>query len=125
MSDILYDAQGIAKSRKIRKSAVAAVLLCAVSAVMFIGAHHLLINREFVISSINAFLQSDTLSISKAFDVLRFVLIVGGLVLIIFGINKMWQAVAHVKNIISANRYHRDSIIEDIDFSNDFPQMYR
>ena len=29
---------------------------------MFIGAHHLLINREFVISSINAFLQSDTLS---------------------------------------------------------------
>lgn len=123
MSDILYDAQGIAKSRKIRKSAVAAVLLCAVSAVMFIGAHHLLINREFVISSINAFLQSDTLS--KAFDVLRFVLIVGGLVLIIFGINKMWQAVAHVKNIISANRYYRDSIIEDIDFSNDFPQMYR
>ena len=123
MSDILYDAQGIAKSRKIRKSAVAAVLLCAVSAVMFIGAHHLLINREFVISSINAFLQSDTLS--KAFDVLRFVLIVGGLVLIIFGINKMWQAVAHAKNIISVNRYHRDSIIEDIDFSNDFPQMYR
>lgn len=123
MSDILYDAQGIAKSRKIRKSAVAAVLLCAVSAVMFIGAHHLLINREFVISSINAFLQSDTLS--KAFDVLRFVLIVGGLVLIIFGINKMWQAVAHAKNIISTNRYHRDSIIEDIDFSNDFPQMYR
>lgn len=123
MSDILYDAQGIAKSRKIRKSAVAAVLLCAVSAVMFIGAHHLLINREFVISSINAFLQSDTLS--KAFDVLRFVLIVGGLVLIIFGINKMWQAVAHAKNIISANRYHRDSIIEDIDLSNDFPQMYR
>lgn len=123
MSDILYDAQGIAKSRKIRKSAVAAVLLCAVSAVMFIGAHHLLINREFVISSINAFLQSDTLS--KAFDVLRFVLIVGGLVLIIFGINKMWQAVAHAKNIISANRNHRDSIIEDIDFSNDFPQMYR
>ena len=123
MSDILYDAQGIAKSRKIRKSAVAAVLLCAVSAVMFIGAHHLLINREFVISSINAFLQSDTLS--KAFDVLRFVLIVGGLVLIIFGINKMWQAVAHAKNIISANRYHRDSIIEDSDFSNDFPQMYR
>lgn len=123
MSDILYDAQGIAKSRKIRKSAVAAVLLCAVSAVMFIGAHHLLINREFVISSINAFLQSDTLS--KAFDVLRFVLIVGGLVLIIFGINKMWQAVAHAKNIISSNRYHRDSIIEDIDFSNDFPQMYR
>lgn len=123
MSDILYDAQGIAKSRKIRKSAVAAVLLCAVSAVMFIGAHHLLINREFVISSINAFLQSDTLS--KAFDVLRFVLIVGGLVLIIFGINKMWQAVAHAKNIISANRYHRDSIIEDIDFRNDFPQMYR
>lgn len=123
MSDILYDAQGIAKSRKIRKSAVAAVLLCAVSAVMFIGAHHLLINREFVISSINAFLQSDTLS--KAFDVLRFVLIVGGLVLIIFGINKMWQAVAHAKNIISANRYHRDCIIEDIDFSNDFPQMYR
>lgn len=122
MSDILYDAQGIAKSRKIRKSAVTAVLLCAVSAVMFIGAHHLLINREFVISSINAFLQSDTLS--KAFDVLRFVLIVGGLVLIIFGINKMWQAVAHAKNIISANRYHRDSIIEDIDFSNDFPQMY-
>lgn len=90
---------------------------------MFIGAHHLLINREFVISSINAFLQSDTLS--KAFDVLRFVLIVGGLVLIIFGINKMWQAVAHAKNIISTNRYHRDSIIEDIDFSNDFPQMYR
>ena len=123
MSDILYDAQGIAKSRKIRKSAVTAVLLCAVSAVMFIGAHHLLINREFVISSINAFLQSDTLS--KAFDVLRFVLIVGGLVLIIFGINKMWQAVAHVKDIISTNRYHRDSIIEDIDFSNDFPQMYR
>lgn len=123
MSDILYDAQGIAKSRKIRKSAVTAVLLCAVSAVMFIGAHHLLINREFVISSINAFLQSDTLS--KAFDVLRFVLIVGGLVLIIFGINKMWQAVAHAKNIISTNRYHRDSIIEDIDFSNDFPQMYR
>ena len=123
MSDILYDAQGIAKSRKIRKNAVAAVLLCAVSAVMFIGAHHLLINREFVISSINAFLQSDTLS--KAFDVLRFVLIVGGLVLIIFGINKMWQAVAHAKDIISTNRYHRDSIIEDIDFSNDFPQMYR
>lgn len=123
MSDILYDAQGIAKSRKIRKSAVAAVLLCAVSAVMFIGAHHLLINREFVISSINAFLQSDTLS--KAFDVLRFVLIVGGLVLIIFGINKMWQAVAHAKDIISTNRYHKDSIIEDIDFSNDFPQMYR
>lgn len=123
MSDILYDAQGIAKSRKIRKSAVAAVLLCAVSAVMFIGAHHLLINREFVISSINAFLQSDTLS--KAFDVLRFVLIVGGLVLIIFGINKMWQTVAHAKDIISTNRYHRDSIIEDIDFSNDFPQMYR
>lgn len=123
MSDILYDAQGIAKSRKIRKSAVAAVLLCAVSAVMFIGAHHLLINREFVISSINAFLQSDTLS--KAFDVLRFVLIVRGLVLIIFGINKMWQAVAHAKDIISTNRYHRDSIIEDIDFSNDFPQMYR
>ena len=123
MSDILYDAQGIAKSRKIRKSAVAAVLLCAVSAVMFIGAHHLLINREFVISSINAFLQSDTLS--KAFDVLRFVLIVGGPVLIIFGINKMWQAVAHAKDIISTNRYHRDSIIEDIDFSNDFPQMYR
>lgn len=123
MSDILYDAQGIAKSRKIRKSAVAAVLLCAVSAVMFIGAHHLLINREFVISSINAFLQSDTLS--KAFDVLRFVLIVGGLVLIIFGINKMWQAVAHAKDIINANRYNRDSIIEDIDFSNDFPQMYR
>ena len=123
MSDILYDAQGIAKSRKIRKSAVAAVLLCAVSAVMFIGAHHLLINREFVISIINAFLQSDTLS--KAFDVLRFVLIVGGLVLIIFGINKMWQAVAHAKDIISTNRYHRDSIIEDIDFSNDFPQMYR
>lgn len=123
MSDILYDAQGIAKSRKIRKSAVVAVLLCAVSAVMFIGAHHLLINREFVISSINAFLQSDTLS--KAFDVLRFVLIVGGLVLIIFGINKMWQAVAHAKDIISTNRYHRDSIIEDIDFSNDFPQMYR
>ena len=123
MSDILYDAQGIAKSRKIRKSAVAAVLLCAVSAVMFIGAHHLLINRECVISSINAFLQSDTLS--KAFDVLRFVLIVGGLVLIIFGINKMWQAVAHAKDIISTNRYHRDSIIEDIDFSNDFPQMYR
>lgn len=123
MSDILYDAQGISKSRKIRKSAVAAVLLCAVSAVMFFGAHHLLINREFVISNINAFLQSDTLS--KAFDVLRFVLIVGGLVLIIFGINKMWQAVAHAKNIISANRYHRDSIIEDIDFSNDFPQMYR
>ena len=123
MSDILYDAQGIAKSRKIRKSAVAAVLLCAVSAVMFIGAHHLLINREFVISSINAFLQSDTLS--RAFDVLRFVLIVGGLVLIIFGINKMWQAVAHAKDIISTNRYHRDSIIEDIDFSNDFPQMYR
>ena len=123
MSDILYGAQGIAKSRKIRKSAVAAVLLCAVSAVMFIGAHHLLINREFVISSINAFLQSDTLS--KAFDVLRFVLIVGGLVLIIFGINKMWQAVAHAKDIISTNRYHRDSIIEDIDFSNDFPQMYR
>lgn len=123
MSDILYDAQGIAKSRKIRKSAVAAVLLCAVSAVMFIGAHHLLINREFVISSINAFLQSDILS--KAFDVLRFVLIVGGLVLIIFGINKMWQAVAHAKDIISTNRYHRDSIIEDIDFSNDFPQMYR
>lgn len=123
MSDILYDAQGIAKSRKIRKSAVTAVLLCAVSAVMFIGAHHLLINREFVISSINAFLQSDTLS--KAFDVLRFVLIVGSLVLIIFGINKMWQAVAHAKDIISTNRYHRDSIIEDIDFSNDFPQMYR
>ena len=123
MSDILYDAQGIAKSRKIRKSAVTAVLLCAVSAVMFIGAHHLLINREFVISSINAFLQSDTLS--KAFDVLRFVLIVGGLVLIIFGINKMWQAVAHAKDIISTNRYHRDSIIEDVDFSNDFPQMYR
>ena len=123
MSDILYDAQGIAKSRKIRKSAVTAVLLCAVSAVMFIGAHHLLINREFVISSINAFLQSDTLS--KAFDVLRFVLIVGGLVLIVFGINKMWQAVAHAKDIISTNRYHRDSIIEDIDFSNDFPQMYR
>lgn len=123
MSDILYDAQGIAKSRKIRKSAVTAVLLCAVSAVMFIGAHHLLINRESVISSINAFLQSDTLS--KAFDVLRFVLIVGGLVLIIFGINKMWQAVAHAKDIISTNRYHRDSIIEDIDFSNDFPQMYR
>lgn len=123
MSDILYDAQGIAKSRKIRKSAVTAVLLCAVSAVMFIGAHHLLINREFVISSINAFLQSDTLS--KAFDVLRFVLIVGGLVLIIFEINKMWQAVAHAKDIISTNRYHRDSIIEDIDFSNDFPQMYR
>ena len=123
MSDILYDAQGIAKSRKIRKSAVTAVLLCAVSAVMFIGAHHLLINREFVISSINAFLQSDTLS--KAFDVLRFVLIVGGLVLIIFGINKMWQAVAHAKDIISTNRYHRDSIIEDMDFSNDFPQMYR
>lgn len=123
MSDILYDAQGIAKSRKIRKSAVTAVLLCAVSTVMFIGAHHLLINREFVISSINAFLQSDTLS--KAFDVLRFVLIVGGLVLIIFGINKMWQAVAHAKDIISTNRYHRDSIIEDIDFSNDFPQMYR
>lgn len=123
MSDILYDAQGIAKSRKIRKSAVTAVLLCAVSAVMFIGAHHLLINREFVISSINAFLQSDTLS--KAFDVLRFVLIIGGLVLIIFGINKMWQAVAHAKDIISTNRYHRDSIIEDIDFSNDFPQMYR
>lgn len=123
MSDILYDAQGIAKSRKIRKSAVTAVLLCAVSAVMFIGAHHLLINREFVISSINAFLQSDTLS--KTFDVLRFVLIVGGLVLIIFGINKMWQAVAHAKDIISTNRYHRDSIIEDIDFSNDFPQMYR
>lgn len=123
MSDILYDAQGIAKSRKIRKSAVTAVLLCAVSAVMFIGAHHLLINREFVISSINAFLQSDTLS--KAFDVLRFVLIVGGLVLIIFGINKMWQTVAHAKDIISTNRYHRDSIIEDIDFSNDFPQMYR
>lgn len=123
MSDILYDAQGIAKSRKIRKSAVAAVLLCTVSAVMFIGAHHLLINREFVISSINAFLQSDTLS--KAFDVLRFVLIVGGLVLIIFGINKMWQAVAHAKDIISTNRYHRDSIIEDIDFSNDFPQVYR
>lgn len=123
MSDILYDAQGIAKSRKIRKSAVTAVLLCAVSAVMFIGAHHLLINREFVISSINAFLQSDALS--KAFDVLRFVLIVGGLVLIIFGINKMWQAVAHAKDIISTNRYHRDSIIEDIDFSNDFPQMYR
>lgn len=123
MSDILYDAQGIAKSRKIRKSAVTAVLLCAVSAVMFIGAHHLLINREFVISSINAFLQSDTLS--KAFDILRFVLIVGGLVLIIFGINKMWQAVAHAKDIISTNRYHRDSIIEDIDFSNDFPQMYR
>ena len=123
MSDILYDAQGIAKSRKIRKSAVTAVLLCAVSAVMFIGAHHLLINREFVISSINAFLQSDTLS--KAFDVLRFVLIVGGLVLIIFGINKIWQAVAHAKDIISTNRYHRDSIIEDIDFSNDFPQMYR
>lgn len=122
MSDILYDAQGIAKSRKIRKSAVTAVLLCAVSAVMFIGAHHLLINREFVISSINAFLQSDTLS--KAFDILRFVLIVGGLVLIIFGINKMWQAVAHAKDIISTNRYHRDSIIEDIDFSNDFPQMY-
>lgn len=123
MSDILYDAQGIAKSRKIRKSAVTAVLLCAVSAVMFIGAHHLLINREFVISSINAFLQSDTLS--KAFDILRFVLIVGGLVLIIFGINKMWQAVAHAKDIISTNRYHRDNIIEDIDFSNDFPQMYR
>ena len=123
MSDILYDAQGIAKSRKIRKSAVTAVLLCTVSAVMFIGVHHLLINREFVISSINAFLQSDTLS--KAFDVLRFVLIVGGLVLIIFGINKMWQAVAHAKDIISTNRYHRDSIIEDIDFSNDFPQMYR
>lgn len=123
MSDILYDAQGIAKSRKIRKSAVTAVLLCAISAVMFIGAHHLLINREFVISSINAFLQSDTLS--KTFDVLRFVLIVGGLVLIIFGINKMWQAVAHAKDIISTNRYHRDSIIEDIDFSNDFPQMYR
>lgn len=123
MSDILYDAQGIAKSRKIRKSAVTAVLLCAVSAVMFIGAHHLLINRKFVISSINAFLQSDALS--KAFDVLRFVLIVGGLVLIIFGINKMWQAVAHAKDIISTNRYHRDSIIEDIDFSNDFPQMYR
>lgn len=123
MSDILYDAQGIAKSRKIRKSAVTAVLLCAVSAVMFIGAHHLLINREFVISSINAFLQSDTLS--KAFDILRFVLIVGGLVLIIFGINKMWQAVAHAKDIISTNRYHRDSIIEDTDFSNDFPQMYR
>lgn len=123
MSDILYDAQGIAKSRKIRKSAVTAVLLCAVSAVMFIGAHHLLINREFVISSINAFLQSDALS--KAFYVLRFVLIVGGLVLIIFGINKMWQAVAHAKDIISTNRYHRDSIIEDIDFSNDFPQMYR
>lgn len=123
MSDILYDAQGIAKSRKIRKSAVTAVLLCAVSAVMFIGAHHLLINREFVISSINAFLQSDTLS--KTFDILRFVLIVGGLVLIIFGINKMWQAVAHAKDIISTNRYHRDSIIEDIDFSNDFPQMYR
>lgn len=123
MSDILYDAQGIAKSRKIRKSAVTAVLLCAVSVVMFIGAHHLLINREFVISSINAFLQSDTLS--KAFDVLRFVLIVGGLVLIIFGINKMWQAVAHAKDIISTNRYHRDGIIEDIDFSNDFPQMYR
>lgn len=123
MSDILYDAQGIAKSRKIRKSAVAAVLLCAVSAVMFIGAHRLLISREFVISSINAFLQSNTLS--KAFDVLRFVLIVGGLVLIIFGINKMWQAVAHAKDIISTNRYHRDSIIEDIDFSNDFPQMYR
>jgi hypothetical protein len=123
MSDILYDAQGIAKSRKIHKSAVTAVLLCAVSAVMFIGAHHLLINREFVISSINAFLQSDTLS--KAFDILRFVLIVGGLVLIIFGINKMWQAVAHAKDIISTNRYHRDSIIEDIDFSNDFPQMYR
>lgn len=123
MSDILYDAQGIAKSRKIRKSAVTAVLLCAVSAVMFIGAHHLLINREFVISSINAFLQSDTLS--KAFDILRFILIVGGLVLIIFGINKMWQAVAHAKDIISTNRYHRDSIIEDIDFSNDFPQMYR
>lgn len=123
MSDILYDAQGIAKSRKIRKSAVTAVLLYTVSAVMFIGAHHLLINREFVISSINAFLQSDTLS--KAFDVLRFVLIVGGLVLIIFGINKMWQAVAHAKDIISTNRYHRDSIIKDIDFSNDFPQMYR
>ena len=123
MSDILYDAQGIAKSRKIRKSAVTAVLLCAVSAVMFIGAHHLLINRKFVISSINAFLQSDTLS--KAFDVLRFVLIIGGLVLIIFGINKMWQAVAHAKDIISTNRYHRDSIIEDIDFSNEFPQMYR
>lgn len=123
MSDILYDAQGIAKSRKIRKSAVTAVLLCAVSAVMFIGAHHLLINREFVISSINAFLQSDTLS--KAFDILRFVLIVGGLVLIIFGINKMWQAVAHAKDIISTNRYHRDNIIKDIDFSNDFPQMYR
>lgn len=123
MSDILYDAQGIAKSRKIRKSAVTAVLLCAVSAVMFIGAHHLLINREFVISSINAFLQSDTLS--KAFDILRFVLIVGGLVLIIFGINKMWQAVAHAKDIISTNRYYRDGIIEDIDFSNDFPQMYR
>ena len=117
MSDILYDAQGIAKSRKIRKSAVTAVLLCTVSAVMFIGAHHLLINREFVISSIN--------TLSKAFDVLRFVLIVGGLVLIIFGINKMWQAVAHAKDIINANRYHRDSIIEDIDFSNDFPQMYR
>ena len=123
MSDILYDAQGIAKSRKIRKNAVAAVLLCAISVVMLIGAHYLLINREFVISSINAFLQSDTLS--KAFDVLRFVLIVGGLVLIIFGINKMWQAVAHAKDIISTNRYHRDSIIEDIDFSNDFPQMYR
>ena len=123
MSDILYDAQGIAKSRKIRKSAVTAVLLCAVSAVMFIGAHHLLINREFVISSINAFLQSDTLS--KAVDVLRFVLIVGGLVLIIFGIHKMWQAVAHAKDIISTNRYHRDCIIEDIDFSNDSPQMYR
>lgn len=50
MSDILYDAQGIAKSRKIRKSAVTAVLLCAVSAVMFIGAHHLLIkDRKSVV----------------------------------------------------------------------------
>lgn len=123
MSDILYDAQGIAKSRKIRKSAVAAVLLCAVSAVMFIGAHHLLINREFVISSINAFLQSDTLS--KVFDVLRFVLIISSFILSICGIAKMWQVIAHAKDIISANRYHRDSIIEDIDFSNDFPQMYR
>ena len=36
MSDILYDAQGFANSRKIRKSAVTAVLLCMVSAVMFI-----------------------------------------------------------------------------------------
>lgn len=123
MSDILYDASGIARSQKIRKSAIAAVLLCAVSIIMLIGAQHLLVNGDFAVSDIDGFFKIDVLS--KAFNILYFVLLVSSLTFSVFGINKMWQAIEYAKDIIESNRYHRDSVIEDIDYSNDFPQMYK